>query len=378
MVALRRTEQYKTIRHHLRDTRLYDMTRTAPALIHMFHTSGRDLWLRAPTPDSILKNTTGPGPLTPPTDCDTALVPVGTTRHGYVSNKQAENRIGAYDLWIEDFTDATRNYGRAFPWDMALVLMDSENRDSDAPRRSWKLLEKIWANGAYQEKTYQKLGEDDQRLVTHAANIFHHFHRWVAALMLHEAYRNVLPPIEWFTTLWDTQFPQVKKKATEDFTEKHPEHQVGPKTFERGLLVPTILYQTIRVTDDGHVRFDEETYVRILGFLLDTMNTLELPIVDVFTNEAGEERALAAPLDELRECVLRGVLDTHGGPVSDAPFGSAAMLAPVYGVNDAIQEIVARDSMKIDGVWWERPQTKQGQKVKVERSGPFMMDITST
>ena len=68
MVALRRTEQYKTIRHHLRDTRLYDMTRTAPALIHMFHTSGRDLWLRTPTPDSILKNTTGPGPLTPPTD----------------------------------------------------------------------------------------------------------------------------------------------------------------------------------------------------------------------------------------------------------------------------------------------------------------------
>ena len=61
MVALRRTEQYKTIRHHLRDTRLYDMTRTAPALIHMFHTSGRDLGYAHPPPTAPFMTPQDPG-----------------------------------------------------------------------------------------------------------------------------------------------------------------------------------------------------------------------------------------------------------------------------------------------------------------------------
>ena len=37
MVALRRTEHYKTIRHHLRDTDIYKWLRTHTVFAYMFH-----------------------------------------------------------------------------------------------------------------------------------------------------------------------------------------------------------------------------------------------------------------------------------------------------------------------------------------------------
>jgi len=66
MVALRRTETYQTIRHHLRDTVIYDWLRTHTVFTYMFHlTPEGELFFRTPAPDTHIYDTPE-GILTPP------------------------------------------------------------------------------------------------------------------------------------------------------------------------------------------------------------------------------------------------------------------------------------------------------------------------
>lgn len=222
MVALRRTEHYKTIRHHLRDTKLYDWMRTHTVLVYMFHLNQTgDMFFRTPAPDSQTYGTPE-GILTPPPQQGAPLVPMNTERHGFQSDRTVTGRTGKpFPIYIEDFTEASRNHqaGRAFSYNIGRILSPIGERE--ATKRTWKNLENVWTDGRFNRDVYDKLTEVEQARVRQAAPIFHYVHRYVAAVFYEGVKHDIVPPDEWFTSLWGTVFADVRERSIHEFNTSH-------------------------------------------------------------------------------------------------------------------------------------------------------------
>lgn len=383
MVALRRTEHYKTIRHHLRDTRLYDWMRNHTVLAYMFHLSQTgDMFFRTPASDSQTYGTPE-GLLTPPPQQGAPLVPMNTERHGFQSNRTVTGRTGEpFPIYIEDFTEAGRNHqaGRAFSYNIDRILSPIGERETT--KRTWKNLENVWTDGRFNQGVYDKLTEKERSQVRQAASIFHYVHRYVAAVFYEGVKHDIVPSDEWFTSLWGTVFADVCEYAIHEFNTSHGDVKVSEDVFTDQLKNWELALAAVTVGDDYVVRFDPEVYSRFWGFVFSVLRVCGEPVVAVFARVSKERRvverrALVVPLGSAAGHVLRHVVGYHVGALGDGVSASAAAVFEDYELSvRSVYWYTARSGAMWDGEYWERDTGMIG-KVTVtytpSDSGSFAM-----
>lgn len=361
MVALRRTEHYKTIRHHLRDTKLYDWMRTHTVLAYIFHLNqDGDMFFRTPAPDSQTYGTPE-GVLVPPPQQGTPLVPMNTERHGFQSDKTVTGRPGdPFPIYIEDFTEAGRNRqaGRTFSYDIKRILSPYGEREDT--KRTWKNLENVWTDGRFNRDVYDKLTEVEQARVRQAASIFHYVHRYVAAVFYEGVKHDIVPSDEWFTELWGTVFADVREYAIHEFNTSHRDVKAGQEMFTDQLKNRELALAAVTVGDDYVGRFDPEVYTRFWGFVFSVLRVCGEPVVAVFARVSKdrrvvERRALVVPLDSVAAHVLRHVVGCHTGSLGEGVRGPAVAAFEDYGLSvRSVHQLVSEFGVMWGGDYWER------------------------
>lgn len=361
MVALRRTEHYKTIRHHLRDTKIYDWMRTHTVLAYMFHLNQtRDMFFRTPAPDSQTYGASE-GLLIPPPQQGAPLVPMNTERHGFQSDRTVTGRTGEpFPIYVEDFTEASRNHqaGRAFSYNIDRIL--SPIGDRETTKRTWKNLENVWDGGRFNQDVYDKLTGREQARVRQAASIFHYVHRHVAAVFYEGVKHDIVPPDEWFTSLWDTEFVDVRERAIHEFNTSHGDVKVSEDVFTDQLKNRELALAAVTVGDDYVVRFDPEVYTHFWGFVFSVLKVCGEPMVGVFARVSKERRvierrALVVPLGSAAGHVLRHVVGHYAGSLGDGVSASAAAVFEDYELSvRSVHWYASRSGAMWDGEYWER------------------------
>ena len=361
MVALRRTEHYKTIRHHLRDTDIYKWLRTHTVLAYMFHLNqAGDMYFRTPAPDSQTYGTPD-GVLAPPPQQGAPLVPVNTERHGFQSDRTVTGRTGEpFPIYIEDFTEASRNHqaGRAFSYNIGRILSPIGERE--ATKRTWKDLENVWTDGRFNRDVYDKFTEVEQARVRQAASIFHYVHRYVAAVFYEGVKHDIVPSNEWFTELWDTVFADVRERSIHEFNTSHGDVKSGQEVFTDQLKNRELALAAVTVGDDYVVRFDPEVYSRFWGFVFSVLRVCGEPVVAVFARVSKERRvverrALVVPLGSVAGHVLRHVVGCHTGSLGEGVRGPAVAAFEDYELSvRSVYWYTARSGAMWDGEYWER------------------------
>ena len=361
MVALRRTEHYKTIRHHLRDTDIYKWLRTHTVFAYMFHlTQTGDMYFRTPASDSQTYNTPD-GILAPPPQQGTPLVPMNTERHGFQSDRTVTGRTcEPFPIYVEDFTEAGRNHqaGRAFSYNIDRVLSPIGERETT--KRTWKNLENVWAGGRFNQDVYDKLTGREKARVRQAASVFHYVHRHVAAVFYEGVKHDIVPADEWFTGLWDTVFADVRERAIHEFNTSHGDVKVSEDVFTDQFKNRELVFSAVTVDDDYVVRFNPEVYTRFWGFVFSVLKVCGEPMVGVFARVSKERRvierlALVVPLGSVAGHVLRHVVGCHAGALGDGVRGPAAAVVEDYGLSvRSVHRCVSGFGVMWDGEYWER------------------------
>ena len=380
MVALRRTETYQTIRHHLRDTVIYDWLRTHTVFTYMFHlnTNGK-LFFRTPAPDTHIYDTPE-GILTPPPQHKAPLIPMNTERHRFQSDKTLTGRPNEpFPLYVEDFTRSTRNNvaNRRFPHIMSDFLLPYGQEQ--ATKTTWKQLENVWEGGVFNQSVYEKLSEPMKAAVKQAAAIFHQVHRIVAAVFYEGVKGDVLPAKEWYTTLWGTAFLRVRDDAIEEFNNTHQDLRVTPQVFTNQLKDTAIAFTTTTVDDDYTVRFNPDAYIRFWGFVFDTLNLSHEPLVNVLTrtfNNNGDKKALVIPLEVLSHRILSQIVTGCLEPVGEGLSIPAAAAFTGYGLTpELVHQNVTGLSVEYDNDYWEiytgKNSSRKTMKITPGSKGSF-------
>lgn len=380
MVALRRTENYQTIRHHLRDTVIYDWLRTHTVFTYMFHlnTNG-ELFFRTPAPDTHIYSTPE-GVLTPPPQHGAPLIPMKTGRHRFQSDRTVTGRPHTpFPLYVEDFTDGTRNIvaNRRFPHIMSDFLLPYGQEQ--ATKTTWKQLENVWEGGVFNQSVYEKLSEPMKAAVKQAAAIFHQVHRIVAAVFYEGVKGDVLPAKEWYTTLWGTAFLRVRDDAIEEFNNTHQDLRVTPQVFTNQLKDTAIAFTTTTVDDDYTVRFNPDAYIKFWGFVFDALNLSHEPLVNVLTrtfNNNGDKKALVIPLEVLSHRILSRIVTGCLEPVGEGLSIPAAAAFTGYGLTPKmIHQNVTGLSVEYDNDYWEiytgKNSSRKTMKISPSSQGSF-------
>ena len=382
MVALRRTETYQTIRHHLRDTVIYDWLRTHTVFTYMFHlTPEGELFFRTPAPDTHIYDTPE-GILTPPPQHGAPLIPMNTERHRFQSDRTVTGRPHTpFPLYVEDFTDGTRNIvaDRRFPHIISDFLLPYGQEQ--ATKTTWKQLENVWNEGVFNQSIYQQLSEPKKAAVKQAAAIFHQVHRMVAAVFYEGVKHDVLPTKEWYTTLWGTVFSQVRDDAITEFNNTHQDLRVTPGVFTNQLTDTAIAFATTTVDDDYTVRFDPDAYIRFWGFVFDVLNLAHEPLVNVLTrtfnnNWEMEIKALVIPLEVLSHRVLSQIVTGCLEPVGEGLRIPAAAAFTAYGLTpEMVHHNVTGLSVEYDNDYWEiytgKNSSRKTMKITPSSQGSF-------